>query len=69
MSNGGTDPPIIIQGGSVTLDFDANKLQGGNGHHHHPTKKIKRVVVSGGGINIDQTVSDPNVTVTVYYGD
>jgi hypothetical protein len=63
------DPPIIITGGSVTLDFDPSQLQGGNGHHSNQNKKIKRIEATGGGLNINQDVSDPKVTIKVYYGD
>ena len=69
MPEAGGDPPIIITGGSVTLEFDATQLQGGGGRHHHPNKKIKRIEVTGGGLNINQTVSDPKVTIKIYYGD
>ena len=63
------DPPIVITGGSVTVEFDPSQLQGGNGHHHHPNKKIKRIEVTGDGLNINHNVSDPKVTIKVYYGD
>ena len=70
MPEAGGDPPIIITGGSVTLQFDDSQLQGGAGHHHHPNKKIKRIEVTGGGLNINQTVNDPKgLTIKVYYGD
>ena len=70
MPEAGGDPPIIITGGSVTLEFDATQLQGGGGRHHHPNKKIKRIEVTGGGLNIDETVKDAKgLTIKVYYGD
>jgi hypothetical protein len=63
------DPPIIITGGSVMLDFDASQLQGSNGHHSNQNKKIKSIEVTGDGLNINHNVSDPKVTIKVYYGD
>lgn len=70
MPEAGTDPPIIITGGSVTIEFDDGQLQGSKGRHHHPGKKINRIVVTGSGINVDQTVNDPkDVTIKVYYSD
>jgi hypothetical protein len=70
MPEAGGDPPIIITGGSVTLDFNDTQLQGSGGHHHHPTKQIKRIEVSGGGLNINETIKDANgLKIKVYYGD
>ncbi|HZT60831.1 MAG TPA: hypothetical protein VFA21_19665 [Pyrinomonadaceae bacterium] len=63
------DPPIIVTGGSVTVEFDPSQLQGGSGRHHHPNKKIKRIEVTGDGLNINHNVSDPKVTIKIYYGD
>jgi len=70
MPEAGGDPPIIITGGSVTLEFNATQLQGSGGHHHHPNKKIKRIEVKGSGLDINETVNDPKgLTIKVYYGD
>ena len=70
MPEAGGDPPIIITGGSVTLQFNDTQLQGGGGRHHHPNKRIKRIEVTGGGLNIDEPVKDPKgLTIKVYYGD
>ena len=70
MPEAGGDPPIIITGGSVTLKFDATQLQGGGGNHHHPNKKITRIEVTGGGLDINETVTDAKgLTIKVYYGD
>ena len=69
MAEPGGDPPIIITGGSVTLEFDDSQLQGSNGRHQHPDKKIKSIEVTGDGININQAVNDPKVTIKIYYGD
>jgi hypothetical protein len=64
------DPPIIINGGSVTIQFDDTQLTGGGGRHHNSGKKIKRIEVTGSGININETIQDPkDITVKIYYGD
>jgi hypothetical protein len=65
-----SDPPIIITGGSVTLEFDDSQLQQvSKGKHHHPHKTIRRVVIKGGGLDIDESVNNGNVTITVYYDE
>jgi len=62
------DPPIVVTGGSVTLEFDSSQLTpAGNGKHSNPNKKIRRVTVKGDGIDFDQSVPNGKVTVTVYY--
>lgn len=64
------DPPIVVTGGSVHLDFDETSLPGGGGKHSHKTKKIKhvKVVIDGTTIFNDKT---PNgkVEITVTYGN
>ena len=78
MSSSAGDPPIIVSGGSVTIEFDEGQLaKAGTGKHHHPNKKIQRVEITGG----DMDLSDDNkgkvtvgtksgkVTVKIYYGD
>ena len=70
MPEAGGDPPIIITGGSVTLEFNDTQLKGSGGHHYHPNKKIKRIDVKGSGLDINETVNDPKgLTIKVYYGD
>lgn len=65
------DPPIIVSGGSVTVEFDARQLTpAGNGKHSNTNKKIYRVVVERNGTNVlDEGVPDGRVTVTIYYRD
>lgn len=65
-----TDPPIVVTGGSVTIDFDANIFTpNGNGKHSNANKKITRVEVSGDGINFAQNTPNGKVTITIYYGN
>ena len=64
------DPPIIITGGSVKLDFDPGTLPGAGGRHSSASKKIKHVTIEKGGTKIfDQDVPDGLITVTVIYGN
>ena len=64
------DPPIIITGGSVTIQFDTNSIKHeGGGRHHHPNKKIKRVEITGNGVNFAHDVPDGKITIRVSYGD
>ena len=64
----GGDPPIIITGGSVTVEFDKNQLQEQpDGKHHNANKKIKRIEVTGDGINFNETVPNGKVTIKIYY--
>ena len=65
------DPPIIIQGGSVTITFDASQLiAAGVGKFSNDQKVIKRVEITGTGIqNYDQTATGNNVTIKITYGN
>lgn len=65
------DPPIVVSGGSVTIDFDSTIFTpNGNGKHSNANKKIKSVVVEVNG-QAPQTINVPNgkVTVTINYGN
>jgi hypothetical protein len=69
-SGSGGDPPIIITGGSVTVDFGTGhtKFQhDGKGKHHNKDKTVRRVVVKGGGLDIDQAINDGKITIEVHY--
>jgi len=64
------DPPIIVSGGSVTIDFDKTQLQeNADGKHHHPNKKIKRIEITGDGINFAEDTKTGKVNITIFYGD
>jgi len=67
----GGDPPIIIQGGSVTIQFDLSQLSAaGVGTFSNSQKVIKRVEITGADIqNYDQTPTGNNVTVKITYGN
>ncbi len=67
---GSTDPPIVVSGGSVSIDFDQSELQGGNGRYNNANKKIKRVEITGDGIDpIDLNVPNGKVTVKIHYSN
>ena len=64
------DPPIIITGGSVNLDFDPSTLPGASGRHSNAGKKIRHVtVVIGNNTIYDQDVPNGRVEITVTYGN
>ena len=71
MPEAGGDPPIIITGGSVTVEFDVSQLvAGGIGKFSNDQKVIKRVQITGAGIqNYDQNTTGNNVTITITYGN
>lgn len=66
----GGDPPIIISGGSITINFDESQVpRQGDGKFINPNKRIKRVEVTGDGIDFEQNVVNGKVTIKIYYGD
>jgi len=66
---GSSDPPIVVTGGSITIDFDPSQLQGNNGRFGNQNKKIKRVEVTGDGVNFAQNTPNGQVTIKIYYGN
>ena len=63
------DPPIIISGGSVTIEFDLSQFQGdGYGRFYNERKEVKRVEVISDGVNIAEHIPDGKVVIKVYYG-
>ncbi|HLM57773.1 MAG TPA: hypothetical protein VK422_16835 [Pyrinomonadaceae bacterium] len=66
---GSSDPPIVVTGGSVTIEFNESDFTSSlKGHHHHKDKKIKRVEVSGDGINFAEDIPNGKVIVKIFYG-
>jgi hypothetical protein len=65
------DPPIIVTGGSVTLEFDEDKLSKlSKGKHHHQHKRIRRIEIEGDGL--DYAVDVPTgkgLKITIRIGD
>jgi hypothetical protein len=75
MPESGTDPPIIITGGSVTIRFDLTQLAAagvgldGLSIFSNSQKVIHRVQITGTGIeNYDQYATDNDIEVTITYG-
>jgi hypothetical protein len=67
---GPQDPPIVISGGSVTIEFDDSVFRPlGPGKHANANKKIKRVEISGDGINFAQDTPTGRVVIIIHYGD
>jgi hypothetical protein len=65
------DPPIIVTGGSVTIEFDAGIFTpNGNGKHSNANKKITSVEVAVDG-GTPTTIDVPNgkVIVKIYHGN
>jgi len=71
MSSSTTDPPIIVTGGSVTIEFKTDDFTAnGNGRHSNANKKIKRVEVSGENIpSYAEDTPNGKVTIKIYYGN
>lgn len=66
-----SDPPIIITGGSITIQFDPTTFgDPGTGRYSNEQKVIKRVEITGTGIrNYDSSATDNDITVKVTYGN
>jgi hypothetical protein len=65
-----SDPPIIITGGSVSIEFNESDFQSnGNGRRSNTNKKIKRIEVTGDNINIAENIPNGKVTIKIYYGN
>lgn len=65
------DPPIVVTGGSVTLEFDDTVLpKAGNGKHSNSNKKITRVEVTdgNGAMLFEKNFTNGKVTVKVDIG-
>ena len=64
-----SDLPIVITGGSVTIEFDADQLPAeGKGKHGNSGKKLRKITISGDGI--DYTADFPTgqgVSIKIFY--
>lgn len=66
-----TDPPIVVSGGSVTLEYDSSQFtKKVNGKHYNADKRIRSVEITGDGIDpIKLDIPNGQVTVTIRYGN
>ena len=65
------DPPIVISGGSVTIEFDPGTFTvNGDGRYSNQQKVIKGVEITGTGIqNYDSVATGRDVTIRIIYGN
>lgn len=69
MSNN-QDPPIVVSGGSVTIDLNEEIFTpSGKNQRSNPNKKIKSVEVTINGNTQTFDVPSGKVTVTIRYGN
>jgi hypothetical protein len=64
-----TDPPIIINGGSVSIEFDEQTYPGSNGRYGNERRKIVNVEVTDDNTGQIQTVpvpTDGKCSVRIY---
>ena len=62
------EPPIIITGGSVTVQFDESQLKKQpDGKFYNANKKIRTVTITGDYNPQTGAVGDGAVTVTISY--
>ena len=60
------DPPIIVTGGSVTVEFDEGQLlKESNGKFRHANKKIRHVLTEGRYDPQPVNVTIGNVKITI----
>lgn len=70
MSSQQGDPPIVVSGGSVTIEFNKEIFQEqADGKHHHANKKISRIEITGDGIDFAEDTKTGKVTVKIYFED
>jgi hypothetical protein len=65
------DPPIVVTGGSVTIEFDPRTFgETGTGRYSNQEKVIQRVEVIGVDIqNYDAEATGNDITIRITYGD
>ena len=65
-----SDPPIIVTGGSVNIEFDEKEIAPqGNGKFHTANKKIKRVEITGDFDPSTGQVRNGNVVIKIFYNN
>lgn len=67
---GSADPPILISGGSVKIDFDVSQFEESRrGSFINANKVIKRIEVISDDVNIAEYIADGKVVIKIYYGN
>lgn len=65
------DPPIVITGGSIHIELPDSVFQpdpAGKGKYKCDDRKIKRIEISGAGIqNYVADAKNNNITIKIYY--
>lgn len=65
-----SDPPIVVSGGSVSVEFDEDQLpRQSKGRFHNPNKKIKRLEITGDYDPATGQVRNGNVVIKIYYNN
>jgi hypothetical protein len=66
----GANPPIVISGGSISIEFDSILFTNiGAGKFTNQQQRIYRVEVTGDGINFSQDTPGGMVTIKIYYAN
>jgi hypothetical protein len=67
------DPPIVINGGSITISFPEGIFTSQTsqpGAYSNEDKEITRIEITGSGIdNYDNTAKGGDIVVTIHYAD
>ena len=64
------EPPIVISGGSVTIEFDESQITPqGKGKFRNANKKIKRIEITGDYDPATGQVQNGNVVVKIFYNN
>jgi hypothetical protein len=65
------DPPIVVSGGSVTLNFDADQLPAeAKGKHGNKDKTLKSITIRGDGIDFTKEFpTGQGVIIEIVYGN
>lgn len=63
------DPPIIITGGSITIEVDPGNFKpDGYGKHVNQQKRITRIEITGDGFApINQTINNGRCIIKIHY--
>ena len=69
-----SDTPIVVSGGSVSIDFDPSGFQKNGNKFRREDKHIKRIEITGtradgSAINVNELVADSKATIKIYFGN